>query len=73
LGRGIKATGYFHDGTFPHAIDRDIGTAIHENGSANRVAPVVVVGEAAQARFETAGDDEDTLTKGLSQQITVDG
>ena len=42
---------------FAHAIDKQVGTAVAQDAGAYAVLPVVVVGEAAHARLDTAQED----------------
>ncbi len=53
---GFEAASDFDDGVFAHAIDDQIGFAVQQDGPPDFVAPVVIVSQAAQRRFDAAGD-----------------
>ncbi len=41
---GGQAAGDLDDGFLSHAVNQQIGLGVEQNGSADRVAPIVVVG-----------------------------
>jgi len=66
-----QAVRHFDDGPFRIAIKQQVGPAVQQDGAAHLVAPVIVVGNPAQAGFDTA-DDEGHLAVGLPQALAVD-
>ena len=58
-------------GPLAHAVDQDVGLGIEEDGAADLVLPVVVVGEAAEGGLQTADDDGDVPIN-FSDLIGVD-
>ena len=60
-----------HDGPFPHAVQQQVGPRVVEDGVADPVVPVVVVGEAPKARFD-APDDHRHPGIGLPTAVGVD-
>ncbi len=51
----------FDDYRLAHAVGHQIGFRIEQDRAANRVAPIVVMRQAAQARLHTARDDRHAL------------
>ncbi len=51
---GGERIGDLHDGALPHAVGDEVGARIHEDRAFERVGPVVIVSQAAQARFDAA-------------------
>ena len=68
---GGESMGELDDGALGVAVEEDVGLGVKEDGAADFVAPVVVVGEAAQARFDAAKDDGD-VGEGLAAALGVD-
>jgi hypothetical protein len=52
-------------------VDEDVGPRVEEDGAADVVAPVVVVGEAAQGGLDAAENDGDALVQ-LAKAVGVD-
>ena len=50
---------YFPDLGFPHAAHQKIRAAFRQDRGQQLIFPVVVMGKAAQARFNAANDDRD--------------
>ena len=67
-GQGI---GDLHDGALPHAVGHKVGPGIHEDGSLQRVRPVVVVGQAPQAGLD-APQDDGRLLEGAADEVGID-
>ena len=55
-----------------HAVDQQVGRGVEEDGAADGIVPVIVVGEAAQARLERAEDDRHVGAEGLARAVAVD-
>ena len=55
----LEAAGDFDDRVFAHAIREHIGLCVEQDRFADLVAPVVVMGEAAEGGFDAACDDGD--------------
>ena len=55
--------GEFDDRALAHAVDQQIALGVHQNAAADFVAPVIVVGDAAEAGFDAAGDDRHALVR----------
>lgn len=68
---GGQLGGDFGHLLFAHAVDEEVGLAVHQDGAANGVGPVVVVGEAAQAGLDAADDEGDVLPQ-LTDAAGVD-
>ena len=66
-----KAAGDLHRGLFAHAVNQQVGGGIEEDGAADIVIPVVIVGEAAEGRLQAA-DDDGAVGEGLTGAIGVD-
>ena len=58
-------------GALAHAVDQQVGLAVHQHRAAHLVLPVVIVGVAAQRRFQSA-DDEGDVAKGLPHPVGID-
>ena len=54
-----------------HAVDEDVGARVEQYRALELVLPVVVVGQAAQARLDAADDDGGVLER-LADEIAVD-
>ena len=66
-----EAAGDLQDGDLAHAVDDHIHRSICEDGGAQAVLPVVVVGEATQRSLDAAGDDRHTGEK-RAQSLAID-
>ncbi len=53
------------------AVDQEIGLGVDQRGATNLLGPVIVVGDAAQARLDAADDDGYTLER-LARALGVD-
>ena len=62
----FQAHGHFSDRALAHAIDQDTCRRIRQNGLANRVRPVVVVGKPAQAGLDPTHDDRNAGKEGVN-------
>jgi hypothetical protein len=51
---GSEAAGNFGDGGLAHAVDQQIRLGIEEYRPADLIGPIIVMGEAAKARFYAA-------------------
>ncbi len=65
------AVGHFDQRTFGIAIEQDVALAVHHDGAAHLVAPVVVVGNAPQRAFDTAQNNGHILV-GFTAALAVD-
>ena len=54
-----------------HAVGEEVGAAVHENGAAYLVVPVVVVSKAAQGGLKSSDDDGDVAVC-LADAVAVD-
>ena len=70
-GAGVQPGGDVQGGRLPHAIGEDIRLGIEEDGAADLVLPIVIVGEAAQRCLQPADDDGD-VPKGLPHPVGID-
>ena len=66
----VKCFGELDDGAFPHAVDDKVRARIKQDGALQAILPVVVVGEAAQARLDAAQDDGRIL-EGAADEVAV--
>ena len=66
----VKCFGELDDGAFPHAVDDKVRARIKQDGALQAVLPVIVVGEAAQARLNAAQDDGRVL-EGAADEVAV--
>ena len=70
LPRG-NAVRHFHQRTLGIAVEQDVALAVHHDGAANLVTPVVVVGNTAQRPFNAAQHDGHILV-GFAAALAVD-
>ena len=56
---GGQTPGDLPGGPLPHAVDQQVGLGVEEDGPADLVLPVVVVGKAAEGGLQAADDDGD--------------
>ncbi len=61
----------FHDGTLRIAVDQQIRLGIGQNRTTHLIRPVIIVGDAPQAGFDTADDDR-YITEGLAGTLGID-
>lgn len=54
-----------------HAVDEDVGARVEQYRALELVLPVVVVGQATQARLDAADDDGGVLER-LTDEVAVD-
>ena len=52
-----EALGNLPRSPLPHAVDQEVRPGVEEDGPADFIVPVVVVGKAAQAPLQPADDD----------------
>jgi hypothetical protein len=57
------------DAVVSHAVKKVIGFGIEEDGSAQFIVPVVVVGDTAQAGFDAAKDDGEVFLKARRMRL----
>ena len=67
----FQPPGDLHDLVFPHAVDQQVGSAIHQNGAADFIIPIIVVGEPAQGCLDAA-DDDGQVGPGPLDQVGID-
>ena len=56
---------------FSHAVGEDICGAVHQNGAAHLVVPIIVVSKAAQGGLQAANDDRH-VTVSLTDAVAID-
>jgi hypothetical protein len=66
-----QAVGNLNQGALGVAVQQQVALGVHHDAAAHLVAPVVVVGDAAQAAFDAAQDDGHVL-EGLAAALAVD-
>ena len=59
------------NGAFPHAVHENIRAGIDQNGAADLVVPVVVMGAPPERRFQTADEDRN-VSVCLAHAVAVD-
>jgi len=60
------------DGPFAHAVDEGVGLGVEEDGTADGIGPIVIVGDAAQAGFDAAEDDRPGGFERAPDQVGID-
>src|SRR5690606_3849446 len=68
---GGDAVRHLDDGALGVAVQQQVALAVEHDGAANLVAPVVVVGDAAQAALDAAEHDRH-VGEGLAAALAVD-
>ena len=66
-----KSVGKFHNRTFTHSIENEVGTRITENALAQFVFPIIIVTDTAQRSFYTAKSHRYVREKFL-QYLSID-
>src|SRR6056297_2434658 len=66
-----EAVRYIDDGALCVAVEQEVGSAVQKNRTAHLVAPVVVVGDAAQAGLDAA-DYQRYIAEGFPYALAVD-
>lgn len=66
-----QRVGDLDDRVLAHAVDQQVGTGVEQHGALELVLPVVVVGQAAQARLDAADDDGLVLVR-AADEVAVD-
>ena len=61
----------FQDLTLPHAVNQKVGAAVHQDGAAHAVRPVIVMRQTPKTRLDAADDDRDAGPY-LPQPIRID-
>ena len=67
----VERVGDLDDRVLAHAVDEDVGARVEQYRALELVLPVVVVGQAAQARLDAADDDGGVLER-LADEVAVD-
>ena len=67
----VEQLGHGDEDLLAHAVGNHVGAAVHEQGAAHPVVPVVVVREAAQRRLQPAEDDRN-IAVGLADAVGID-
>ena len=67
----VEQLGHGDEDFLAHAVGNHVGAAVHEQGAAHPVVPVVVVREAAQRRLQPAEDDRN-IAVGLADAVGLD-
>ena len=68
---GVERLGDLDDGVLAHAVADDVGAGVQQDRALEAVGPIVVVGEAAQARLDAAEDDGRVLV-GATDEVAID-
>ena len=68
---GVERVGDLDDRVLAHAVDEDVGARVEQYRALELVLPVVVVGQAAQARLDAADDDGGVLER-LADEVAID-
>ena len=68
---GGQGIGHLVNGMLAHAVNEQVGVGIEQDGALERVAPVIVVCKAAQARLDAA-DDDGHMLEALADEVAVD-
>ena len=68
---GVERVGDLDNRVLAHAVDEDVGARVEQYRALELVLPVVVVGQATQARFDAADDDGGVLER-LADEVAVD-
>ena len=58
-----KRIGDFNNSTLAHAIDKQVGARIEQNGTLKRIGPIVVMRQATQARLNAAQNNRCVLVR----------
>ena len=67
----VERVGDLDNRVLAHAVDEDVGARVEQHRALELVLPVVVVGQAAQARLDAADDDGGVLER-LADEVAVD-
>ena len=67
----VEQLGHGDEDFLAHAVGNHVGAAVHEQGAAHPVVPVVVVRKAAQRRLQPAEDDRN-IAVGLADAVGID-
>ena len=67
----VERVGDLDDRVLAHAVDEDVGARVEQYRTLELVLPVVVVGQAAQARLDAADNDGGVLER-LTDEVAVD-
>ena len=67
---GVQALGHLHNRVFAHAKRYQVGFAVQQDRAPNLVAPIVVVCQPSQRRFDAAGDDGHARI-GLTRSLAI--
>ena len=67
----VERVGDLDNRVLAHAVDEDVGARVEQYRTLELVLPVVVVGQAAQARLDAADNDGSVLER-LADEIAVD-
>ena len=67
----VERVGDLDDRVLAHTVDEDVGARVEQYRALELVLPVVVVGQAAQARLDAADDDGGVLER-LADEVAVD-
>ena len=67
----VERVGDLDNRVLAHAVDEDVGARVEQYRTLELVLPVVVVGQAAQARLDATDDDRSVLER-LADEVAVD-
>ena len=67
----VECVGDLDNRVLAHAVDEDVGARVEQHRALELVLPVVVVGQATQARLDAADNDGGVLER-LTDEIAVD-
>ena len=68
---GVQGVGDLHHCMLAHAVDQKVRAGVEKDGALEFIRPVIVVGQAAQARLD-ASDDEGRVLVDAANQVAVD-
>ena len=67
----IQQTGNTQQNIFSHAVGQQIGARIHQNRTAHRIRPIIVMGKAAQGCLQ-ASDDDGNIAVCFPNTVAID-
>ena len=67
----VERVGDLDDRVLAHAVDEDVGARVEQYRALELVLPIVVVGQATQARLDAADDDGGVLER-LADEVAID-
>ncbi|OPZ96672.1 MAG: hypothetical protein BWY71_01863 [Planctomycetes bacterium ADurb.Bin412] len=68
---GMEPFGDLQQLVFAHAVNQQVGPAVHQDGAAHLITPIIIMGQAAKTGFHPADDDRHSRVC-LADQVAVD-